>query len=188
MKQFLVILLILLTSTFTSEAQITLNDVTLPAKLSFNNETLVLNGAGVRTKYFFDLYTAGLYLTQKSTDAASIVKADETIAIRLEITSSMINSGNMSEAINDGFDSSTGGKTDAIRDRIDKLLQAFSSEEIEIGDLFEIVYIPGTGTQVYKNGGLTSTLEGMDFKQAVFGIWLSENPVTTSLKKGLLGK
>lgn len=188
MKRFLFVFIAISTFALTSNAQITLNGVTLPDKLSFNNQSLVLNGGGIRSKYMFKLYTAGLYLPQKSSDGNTILKANETMAVRFEITSSMINSDNMSEAINEGFDKSTNGNTSAIRERIDRLLKTFSSEKISIGDVFEIVYIPGTGIQTYKNGTLKVSLSGLDFKQALFGIWLSKNPISSKLKKGMLGQ
>lgn len=188
MKQFLFAVITVCTFSLTTNAQMTLNGVTLPKTLSFNNQTLTLNGGGIRSKYMFKLYTAGLYLSQKSSNANAIVKANETMAVRFEITSSMINSDNMSEAINEGFDKSTGGNTSSIRPRIDKLLKTFSSEKIAIGDTFEIVYIPGVGIQTYKNGSLKVSLDGLDFKQALFGIWLSPDPISSKLKKGMLGK
>jgi hypothetical protein len=171
-----------------ANAQLSLNDVTLPAKLTFHEKPLVLNGGGIRTKLVFKLYTIGLYLPKKSNDGASILKANETMAVRFQITSSMINSDNMSEAINEGFDKSTNSNTSPVRVRIDKMLNTFSSEAINIGDLFEIVYIPGKGTEIYKNGKLKSTIEGIDFKQALFGIWISDNSISSGLKNDLLDK
>ena len=188
MNKLFFVLITIVSFTLTANAQKTLNGVTLPAELSFNEQTLELNGGGIRTKYFFKLYTAGLYLMHKSSDNKAIIEADETMAIRLEITSSMISSDNMSEAINEGFDKSTGGNTSAIRSRIDEMLKTFSSEGISIGDVFDIVYVPGLGTQTSKNGALESTITGLDFKKALFGIWLSDNPVQADLKKGMLGQ
>ncbi len=188
MKKLLSVLIIVLTFALGVNAQMTLNGVTLPAELSFNEQSLALNGGGVRSKFFFKLYTIGLYLPQKSSDGNAVLRADETMAIRLEITSSMIDSDNMSEAINEGFDKSTGGNTTAIRDRINELLKTFSSEAIRIGDVFDLVYVPGIGVQAYKNSSLKCTLAGLDFKQALFGIWLSDNPITEEVKSGMLGK
>ncbi len=192
MKKFIALFVFVFAMAFAfspaANAQMTLNGVTLPAELTFSEQSLELNGGGIRKKYFFSLYTAGLYLSQKSKDASSIMGADETMAIRLEITSSMINSGNMSEAITEGFENSTGGNTGPVQDRVDELLKAFSSESIEIGDVFDIVYIPGTGSQTYKNGSLKSTINGLDFKKALFGVWLSDKPASTDLKKGMLGR
>lgn len=180
------ILFVFFITTF-SHAQLTLNDVTLPAKLTFHEKALTLNGGGIRSKLFFKLYTIGLYLPSKSTNVSSILGSDDMIAVRFEITSDMINSDNMSEAINEGFDKSTNGDTKAIRARIDELLKTFSSEAIVPGNVFELVYVSGKGTEIYKNGKLKTTIQGKDFKKAVFGIWLGENPINSGLKKDLLG-
>ena len=56
------------------------------------------------------------------------------------------------------------------------------------GDVFDIVYVPGTGVESYKNGKLQSTIKGLDFKKALFGIWLSKKPADVNLKKAMLGK
>jgi hypothetical protein len=172
---------------FQTQAQVTLNNVTLPAKLSYGSNDLALNGGGIRTKLIFKLYTAGLYLSKKSSDAAAIVKADQPMAVRLVITSDKINSTNMSEAIEEGFALSTGNKNAPIQSKIDQLIGTFSKEPIKVGDVFDLVYVPGKGVQSYKNSTLKSTTAGLDFKQALFGIWLSPNPVSDAVKKGMLG-
>lgn len=187
MTRLLLIFSFVIALSLNSRAQVTLNGVTLPAELQINKQKLVLNGAGIRSKLFFKLYTIGLYLPAKSSDGAALLNANKMMVVRFEITSDMINSDNMSEAINEGFDSSTKGNTSAIRTRIDKMLKTFSAEEIKIGDVFQIVYVPDLGTEIYKNAVLKSTIEGQDFKKALFGIWISDNPVNSSLKKELLG-
>ncbi|MCB0502758.1 MAG: chalcone isomerase family protein [Bacteroidetes bacterium] len=172
---------------FQSQAQVTLNDVTLPAKLSYDNQSLSLNGGGIRTKLIFKLYTAGLYLQSKSSDGAAILKADQPMAIRMVITSNKINSNNMSEAIEEGFSKSTNGNPAPIQSKIDELVKTFSKDPIEVGNIFDLVYVPGEGVKSYKNGQLKTTIKGLDFKQALFGIWLSDNPVQSGLKNNLLG-
>jgi hypothetical protein len=187
MKTLFALLMISTLACSTAASQVTLNGVTMPATLSVGESHLKLNGGGVRTKLIFKLYTAGLYLDAKSADAAAIVQADKAMAVRLVITSNKINSSNMSEAINEGFDKSTGGQTEKIRSRIDELLKTFTSEGIEVGDVFNITYVPGQGVLTYKNDSLKSTIKGLDFKQALFGIWLSDDPVSSGLKSGMLG-
>lgn len=172
---------------FQSQAQVTLNGVTLPAKLSYESQNLSLNGGGIRTKLIFKLYTAGLYLESKSSDGAAILKADKPMAIRMVITSNKINSSNMSEAIEEGFSKSTGGKVAPIQSKMDELVKTFSKDPIEVGNIFDLVYVPGEGVKSYKNGELKTTIKGLDFKQALFGIWLSENPIQSGLKNNLLG-
>ncbi len=169
------------------QAQITLNNVTLPATLNYAEKDLTLNGGGIRTKLIFKLYTAGLYMDAKSSDAKAIINSDKTMAIRMVITSNKINSNNMSEAIEEGFSKSTNGNNAVIQNKIDELIKTFSADPIKVGNIFDLVYVPGTGVQSYKNGELKTTIKGLEFKKALYGIWLSENPVGSELKKGLLG-
>ncbi|HLP51687.1 MAG TPA: chalcone isomerase family protein, partial [Chitinophagales bacterium] len=145
------------------------------------------NGGGIRKKAFFKLYTAGLYVSAKTKNAADIVNADKPTAFRLTITSSVISSSNMSEAIQEGFEKSLNGKIGGMQSKIDQLISTFKSEEIKEGDTFELFYVPGEGVKASKNGKLKNTIAGLDFKKALFGIWLSENPVDSDLKAGLIG-
>lgn len=155
-----------------------------PAQQTFAGQALNLNGKGIRSKVFFNLYTAGLYLPAKSTDAAAILASDKPSAVRLEITSSMITSEKMEEAVRDGFKKSTSDP--AIQPRIEQLIGVFK-EAIKEGDVYDFVYKP-TNVLIIKNGKQAASIAGNDFKQAFFGLWLGTNPVQASLKKALLGQ
>lgn len=169
-----------------SQAQIEVGAATLPETVTFEGQKLVYNGAGVRKKAWFKLYSGGLYLVQKSSDAKDIMEADESMAIKLHITSRLISSKKMINAVNEGFENSTNGNTAPISTEIEKF-KGFFSDEINDGDIFDIVYIEGTGVTVYKNGTKKGTISGMKFKEALFGIWLSDKPADKKLKKGMLG-
>lgn len=169
-------------------SQITTNGVTLPATLKAGESTISLNGGGIRKKLFFKLYVGGLYLDGKSSDAQAIIDADEPMAVKLQITSGMISSENMSEAINEGFEASTKDNMGPLQDRITKFIQTFKKDEIVEGNVFDIIYIPGKGVESYKNGNLQSTIAGLDFKKALFGIWLCDDPADEDLKEAMLGK
>lgn len=170
------------------QAQTTINDVKLPASFKpADAPQLFYNGGGIRKKLFFKVYVAGLYLTGKSQNAEAIVNADEAMAVKLTVTSSVVSSDNMSEAIQEGFEMSLDGNTDALQSKIDQFISTFQKSPINEGDLFDIVYIPGTGVQISKNGILQVTVSGLDFKKALFGIWLSDDPISDDLKEGMLG-
>src|SRR5437868_11928221 len=83
-------------------AQKTLNGITLPATIKKDTTQLLLNGAGIRKKVFFKLYVAGLYLQSKTKNPNDIINGDKEMLMRLTITSGMISSSNMSEAIEEG--------------------------------------------------------------------------------------
>lgn len=155
-----------------------------PAQQNFAGQSLTLNGKGVRTKLLFTLYTAGLYLQEKRTDAAAILAAEKPMAMRLEILSSLITSEKMEEAVRDGFKQSSSDPN--LQARIEQLIKVFK-EPIKQGDIYDFVYRPGTLT-IIKNGKNAASIPGADFKQAFFGIWLGNRPVQTSLKTALLGQ
>lgn len=165
----------------------TVKGVDVPGTLSVNGEELVLNGAGNRSRWFMNLYVGSLYLPENSSDADAIIAADEPMAITLHITSGMINSDRMTSATEEGFENATGGNTAPIREYIDQFMGVFE-EEIEEGDIFNIAYVPDNGVKVYRNGEQTGEIDGgMAFKQALFGIWLSDSPAQGSLKEAMLG-
>lgn len=186
--RILFVSLIALAMTLSTEAQVTINDVTLPATMKAGDGTVSLNGGGVRKKLFFKLYVGGLYLSSKSSDANAIINADEAMAVKLQITSGMISSENMSEAITEGFENSTNGNTAPLKSKIDAFVNTFKKSEIVEGNVFDIVYVPGVGVESYKNGKLEGTIEGIDFKKALFGIWLGNKPADEDLKAAMLGK
>ena len=161
--------------------------VDVPDTLKAGKAELMLNGAGVRKKLFMNLYVGGLYLQKPSSDAAAIIKADEPMAIRLHIISGLITSAKMENATREGFTNATGGNTAPIQKQIEEFIAVFKAE-IKKGDVCEMVYLPGQGTAVYKNGKPACTVAGMDFKQALFGIWLCDKPAQKSLKKAMLAK
>jgi hypothetical protein len=183
----LCVALYLLISASQVSAQTTIAGVTLPTTLKVGNTNLVLNGGGTRVKLFMDMYVAGLYVPTKSNSGDAIAKANEAGAVRLHIVSSLVTTDRMKEAIIEGFKKSTGGKTAPLQARIDKFVQVFSLEPIVKGNEFDVTYSPEEGTKAYKGGKLLQTIEGADFKTALWGIWLGNDPVDKNLKEGMLG-
>lgn len=181
-------LIFILALAFSMEAmsQQIVNGVTFPANIKGSKGDLVLNGAGVRKKSFFKVYVLGLYLNKKSSDAQALKNANEEMLVRLEITSSVINEKNMSEAILEGFEKSLNGNTAPLQSKIDASLNSFKGE-IKVGDVFEFYYIPSVGVKISKNSKLITTTTGEDFKKALWGIWLGNDPVDANLKKAITG-
>ncbi|GLS83625.1 chalcone isomerase family protein [Paraferrimonas haliotis] len=164
----------------------TVSGVELSDTISANEQQLTLNGAGVRSKFFIDLYVGSLYLSQANSDANAIINSDEISAIRLNITSGLITSDKLIEAIVEGFDLSTNGDTAAIQSRIDNFIAVFN-EEIVKGDQYTFVFTPGTGVVGYKNGEQKVSIDGDDFRTALMGIWLGAKPAQKKLKQRMLG-
>lgn len=169
--------------------QTTIEGVTLPATLTKEGKTLVLNGAGIREKYFIDIYVLGLYTQTKGAKAKDIVAADETMGFRLTIISSLVSKEKMAYAMEEGFDLSLNGKTKPLQNEINHILDIFKAQDIAVGDVFDIFYSPAKGVFATKNGkSLGVDIKGLEFKKALFGIWLGKEPVQYSLKDKITGK
>lgn len=168
-----------------SQAQIEVEGVTMPGTMELSGANLVLNGAGMREKVVFDLYVGGLYLNAKTSDAKSVINADESMAMKLHIVSKLVSSKKMVGAVDDGFDAAMNGDTSALADKIETF-KGFFSDKIVKGNIFDIAYIKGKGSVVYKNGKEVGVVEGLDFKKALFAIWLGADPADDDLKEAML--
>ncbi len=162
-----------------------LGGISMPDTLQVEGQNLVLNGAGIRSKFVFDLYVAGLYLDSKESDAKKIITSTKPMALRLHIISSKITPKKMTKGIQKGFNKATAGNVEPIAPEIRLFLETFS-DKIEVGDIFEFV-ATDRGVVILKNSIEQQIIPSQDFKQALFGIWLSDKPVKAKLKKQLLG-
>ena len=161
-------------------------DVTMPDCFTAGKEKLILNGTGIRSKYFIDLYYGALYLRQKDKDPKKIVEANEEMSMRIHIVSSHITNEKMEDALRDGFKTSMGGNSTPLKKEIDAMVNAFS-EKIQVGDAYDLTYVVDQGVIIRKNGKERITIPGYPFKKALFGIWFGPEPADEDLEQGLLG-
>ncbi|MES9834349.1 MAG: chalcone isomerase family protein [Candidatus Thiodiazotropha sp. DIVDIV] len=152
-----------------------------------DNAQLVLNGAGVREKFFFDVYIATLYLEQKSDLASAVLENNSSARVEMRMLYSEIEREKLIQSWNDGFSANlTSEQSSQLRERLDLFNNQF--ETLYKGDLVELDYFPGEGTRVRINGNDKATIPGYDFFQALLKIWIGSEPVTQSLKRDLLGQ
>lgn len=164
-----------------------LGDITMPDTLTGEGQNLILNGAGFRTKYWFKIYGCGLYLQKKDSNARQIIDADEPMGVRMHFVYRKVSGEDMVEMLDKGFEKSTKGNTAPIKEQIDHLLKLLPGTFYK-GDIVDLFYVPGRGIVCYINGKYAGEDPGLDFKQAVFGIWLGDEPVNETLKDEMLGK
>lgn len=182
-KTFMILIAIVMTI---SALATTIAGVKVADTKEFHGNNLVLNGAGIRKKAFFDLYVGALYLEKKSTDEKTVISGNEPMIIELNITSGLVGSKEMKEAVDDGFKNSVSPEQLALlSERINTFTSAFSSEEIKKGDSFQFSAHNGVVT-ASKNGKELLSIEGEDFKSGLFGIWLGAKPADRNLKTSLL--
>lgn len=150
-----------------------------------NEQVLQLNGAGIRSKFFMDLYVGSLYTVETIEEASKVLNGEQVSAIRLNITSDMITSDKMTEAMHEGFELATDGDTAPIADSINTFITAFANP-IKTGDQFTLVSVPNTGIISYKNGEQLAVTSGEAFRKAVLSIWLGKDPIDKGVKKDML--
>jgi hypothetical protein len=157
--------------------------VKMPETVTVEGKALHLNGMGLRTKVVFKVYVAGLYLEVPSKDSAAVIAADEVKSMRLAILRSLKGS-QVTEAIEEGFEKNSKAQLSALKPRLAKF--AAMIPNVEKGDDILLTYAPGKGTVVTVKGVEKGTIEGKDFADALFSVWLGANPVQEDLKKDLL--
>jgi len=159
----------------------------LPDTVTVAGKELVLNGAGLRKKFIIKVYAGALYLTEKSSDAAAIIAADEPMQIRMHFLYG-VRPDQLTDAWNEGFEASLGkDREPAMQAKIDAF-NALFVEKTSKGDTYDVIYTPGTGIEVRFNEESVGEIQGLDFKKAVFSIWLGEEVRDLKkLKKAMLG-
>lgn len=157
----------------------------LGPQLKIGDQVLRLNGAGTRTKTFVQVYESGLYLMSPTSDARAILDADELMAIRVRITSGLVSRASLVSSLQEGLAQATGGRADAFAAEIDQL-QKILKEEVKRNDVYDFLYVPGKGLHILKNGKVQGVIEGLAFKKAFYGVWLSDEPVDKELRHAML--
>ncbi|MDA3813876.1 MAG: chalcone isomerase family protein [Candidatus Cloacimonetes bacterium] len=181
-KTFLLILI--MTFVFTSVVWgLKIGGKVLPDNMKAGDNELTINGAGLRKKLIIKVYACALYLMQKDSDAKSIIEADEPIAVKMHFIYKSVDPGKLIKAWNTGF-----GKSDIanLQEEIETFNSYFTKDAVK-DDVYNIVYVPEVGTSVYMNNKLKGTIPGLEFKKAVYSIWLGEQTELPKLKKAMLG-
>ncbi|WP_417345245.1 chalcone isomerase family protein [Ferrimonas sp.] len=160
-------------------------DVELADNLTLDGVEMPYRGAGIRSKFFMDLYVSSLY-NQESLPATELMEGHTAATIQLDIISSMITSEKMTASMEDGFAQSAGKHLPQLKEQISQFTQAFSAPVSE-GDTFQIVSIPGQPVELLKNGTKLVAVEGELFRSVLLGIWLGDTPLDDDLKEEMLG-
>ena len=114
--------------------------VSFPRTVQAGGKTLVLNGAGLRTRFLFKVYAIGLYLEHPASDAATILAADEVRRAELHMLRS-VSASEMGDAIADAFNANAGSAGPQLKDRLDRFKAMFPNATQ--GEVITLTYVPG---------------------------------------------
>jgi hypothetical protein len=159
------------------------------AQTELGGQKLVLNGAGIRYKAIFKVYTAGLYLKDKAAtpDAVFSTAGPKRLSIHMlrEIDANelgkLFTKGMQDNATPEDFSKSIPG--------VMRIAEVFAAKKkMSAGEGFSVDYIPGTGTLVLVNGKVQGEpIKEPEFFTTLMRIWLGKNPADSQLKDALLG-
>ncbi|MGB4116927.1 MAG: chalcone isomerase family protein [Polaromonas sp.] len=171
-------------------AIVDVNGVKIEDTLDLQGSKLQLNGAGIRYRAVFKVYSAGLYLGKKAGTPEEIFAAPGSK--RLSITMLRdIDSNELGKAFTKGFEeNSPKSEMSKLIPGLIRMGQIFSDQKKMLsGENFTIDWIPGTGTIVTIKGKVQGdAFKEPEFYAALMRIWLGPNPADFKLKDALLGK
>jgi hypothetical protein len=182
----LVFLTLLLMVSVQSAAGREVAGVLVPESVVSESEALVLNGAGIRKKFFIKVYVGALYLPAKRSTIKGIMADPGAKRIVMSFLYKEVTAQKLIDGWNEGFASNNSAKEmKALQDRINTFNGLFTT--VHKGDEIRLDYLPGKGTQVRINDVLKGSVPGEDFSQALLKIWLGTKPADENLKNGMLG-
>lgn len=160
------------------------------ASTQVGNARLQLNGAGIRYKAVFKVYTAGLYMGTKAGSTEAVIAAPGPkrmhIVMLRDIDANelgkLFTRGMQDNSPREEFSKSIAGTL-----RLSELFAA--KKKLVAGDSFSVDFVPGQGTTVLINGKASiEPIKEPEFFTSLLRIWLGNNPADAQLKDALLGK
>jgi hypothetical protein len=150
---------------------------------------LVLNGAGIRTRFFVKVYVGALYLPEKKAAAADVLALPGAkrmhLAMLRELTAQQL-----ADALNEGFAAnSPPAEQERYKGQLAELLAVMNSlGAAKAGEVIALDFVPDSGTRVLVNGAAKGKpIPDEGFYRAILKVWLGDKPADADLKRALLG-
>ena len=172
-----------------AQASVTVEGTTFDDTSAVAGQNLVLNGAGLRKKLFFRVYTAGLYLPAKAQTLEAVLSQTGAVRVRL-ILMRNVSAKTFVDALKDGLKDNTPEKELAAIDaEVTRLIAVMDKiGDVKTGDAVDFSF-DGKDTSVTLNGNLVGNgIGGRALFNAVLRIWIGADAIDDTLKAGLLGQ
>ena len=160
--------------------------VKIDDKIRIGGAELMLSGAGLRKRVFFQVYVIGLYVSDRKADLVT-QPGLKRVAIHMLRD---VGADQFSAALVDGMRPNHDEATmKFLEPRIAQLSAILAEMKVaKEGMAIMLDWLPGSGTQVTIDGRPAGKpIQGEDFYRGLLRIWLGEKPVQDDLKKALLG-
>jgi Chalcone isomerase-like len=173
-----------------SDAPIEVAGVRYEPVLSLGGQNLRLNGAGIRYRAVFKVYTAGLYVGAKADTVEAVLAQPGPKRIHVVMLRD-IDANDLGRLFTKGM------QDNATREEFAKSLPGtmkvgavFSAKKrLAPGETFSVDWVPGTGAVIRVNGKpMGDVIPEPEFYSSLLRIWLGRSPADPLLKDALLGK
>lgn len=164
---------------------LTVGGVDFPATLQRSNETLKLNGAGLRSKFFVKVYAGGLYVGRPQTDAGALLADPGAKVIRMVFIHSRVGRDKIVSAFREGLEKNA---PLVLKSPATQTFFTLFADDFVAGDTVDLDLGSDGTVTVRKNGKDLGTVRDPALPAALLAIYLGREPADADLKRGLLGQ
>jgi len=153
--------------------------------VQLEGQNLHLNGAGMRTKFFFDIYVGALYTSQQASTFKDVIADRHAKRVTMYFVYDEVERDKLVGGWIAGFKKN---QSKAEFKALDQRLQTFNAWFVDghAGDTLSFDFLSDGKTTTSMNGQLLGVIEGVDFQQALLAVWLGKKPADKDLKKAML--
>jgi hypothetical protein len=167
-----------------------LEGVKLEDRIQVDGQALELNGMALRTRMFFKVYVAGLYLPQKVSDAQRAIEGSGAKRIVLVMLRDAT-ADQFCDSIQDRMErNNTPAEMERVRPQTEALFAKIRAlGQARTGMRIVLDYAPSkvATTLVVDGVAQGAPMQGEAFFRALLRVWLGDNPSQPDLKRALLG-
>jgi len=158
--------------------------VKLEPQVQIGSETLLLNGYGIRKKFFFKIYVGSLYTAQKATSTEHVLAMPGGKLIRMDFLYSKVEKHKIVDAFAEGL--ANNSPEVANSPAVKAFLGWFDADFVEKDRVDLAISDDGT-VNVSHNGRLLGSAKNPALAKGVLLIYLGDQPADEDMKEGMLG-
>ena len=186
MKKILMVFVVMMAMRFAGAVEI--QGVKVPPSVEVNGQSLVLNGAGLRTFSLLmvpiKIYVAAFYAPGPLRSEAEVLASPGPLEFSFTFLRA-VGASDVAKAWSSQFAASVSYTYAGYEKDRDAFVGMFGA--LQQGGV-QVVRFVGTDTVIFDQGTQKGTIAGRDFQKAFLSMWFGANPVSADLKAALLGK
>ncbi|MDQ7002513.1 MAG: chalcone isomerase family protein [Ghiorsea sp.] len=159
--------------------------VQIADSVKVGGQTLILNGAGIRSKFFFDIYIGALYLANETQSAETVINSKTNKRVWMYFLYDEVSKGKLTYGWTKGFERNSKTNFKQLETRLNQFNNLF--HDMKKSDAVAYDFNTDGTTTVIINGKPVGSIAGQDFQQALLSVWLGKKPADSDLKEAMLG-